>query len=132
MHYRKYLWQQIPFCCQIYIRSNIFDKYTSTVFLPVVKMATSPYYRNTVEPEPNQIYLDNIDIPNTAVHVQFPIKPELKLWRLKECKVWWWVVFMLEVNKETKQCICFLRTVYPCKKNFIIIVMKGKNLIWIT
>ncbi len=36
-----YLWQQILFSCQIYIQPNIFDKYTSTVFLPVVKMATS-------------------------------------------------------------------------------------------
>ncbi len=35
------IWQQIPFCCQIYIQPNIFDKYTSTVFLPVVKMAMS-------------------------------------------------------------------------------------------
>ena len=34
----------IPFSCQIYIQPNIFDKYTSTVFLPVVKMTTSQCY----------------------------------------------------------------------------------------
>ena len=48
----------------------------STVFLPVVKMATSPYYRNTVEPEERyQISLNefgigvgnNNDVSNTVV-----------------------------------------------------------------
>ena len=43
-----YLWQQIQFCCQIYIQPNIFNKYTSTVFLPVVKMAMSRYYRQII------------------------------------------------------------------------------------
>ena len=36
-----YLWQQIPCCFQIYIQPNIFDKYTSTVFLTVVNLAMS-------------------------------------------------------------------------------------------
>ncbi len=56
------------YLCQIYIQQNIFDKYTSTVFLPVVKMATSQYNTNTNLIRSQR--LDNIYIKNKDNFVQ--------------------------------------------------------------